>query len=53
MEVQVWEPGEMGAGSAVEGPAVVELAEATCVVRPQWKGIVDDSGTLVLRASDA
>ena len=53
IEVPVWQRSDMGAGSAVEGPAVVELAEATCVVRRQWKGIVDDSGTLVLRASDA
>ena len=52
-EVPVWEWDDMGAGSAVEGPAVVELAEATCVVRPQWNGIVDDFGTLVLRAANA
>ena len=53
IEVPVWQRRDMGTGSAVEGPAVVELAEATCVVRPEWKGLVDDSGTLVLRASDA
>ena len=53
MEVPVWQRSDMGAGSAVEGPALVELAEATCVVRPRWKGVMDDSGTLVLRASDA
>ena len=53
MEVPVWQRSDMGAGSAVGGPALVELAEATCVVRPRWKGVVDDSGTLVLRASDA
>lgn len=53
IEVPVWQRSDMGTGSAVEGPAVVELAEATCVVRPQWRGLVDDSGTLVLRASDA
>ena len=53
IEVPVWQRSDMGAGSTVEGPAVVELAEATCVVRPQWEGVVDDSGTLVLRASDA
>jgi N-methylhydantoinase A len=38
----------MGAGSAVEGPAIVEFPEATCVVRPGWSGSVDDAGTLVL-----
>jgi N-methylhydantoinase A len=38
----------MGAGSRVEGPAIVEFAEATCVVRPGWRGTVDAAGTLVL-----
>jgi N-methylhydantoinase A len=38
----------MGRGSRVEGPAVVEFAEATCAVRPGWSGAVDDVGTLVL-----
>jgi N-methylhydantoinase A len=40
---------EMGRGSPVEGPAVVEFAESTCVVQPGWKGTVDAAGTLVLR----
>jgi N-methylhydantoinase A len=39
----------MGAGSKVEGPAIVELGEATCVVHPGWSGAVDDAGTLVLK----
>lgn len=39
----------MGAGATVSGPAVVELPEATCLVRPGWSGLVDDVGTLVLR----
>jgi N-methylhydantoinase A len=38
----------LGAGSEVEGPAIVEFREATCVVRPGWRGRVDDSGSLVL-----
>jgi N-methylhydantoinase A len=38
----------MGVGFEVEGPAIVELAEATCVVRPGWGGAVDAGGTLVL-----
>jgi N-methylhydantoinase A len=41
----------LGAGSRVEGPAVVEFREATCVVRPGWAGTVDDAGTLVLERS--
>ena len=38
----------MGEGSEVEGPAIVEFKEATCVVRPGWGGAVDGVGTLVL-----
>jgi N-methylhydantoinase A len=38
----------MGKGSRVEGPAIVEFAEATCAVRPGWSGEVDEVGTLVL-----
>jgi N-methylhydantoinase A len=47
-EVDVLERHRMGAGSAVAGPAIVEFAEATCVVRPGWAGQVDDAGTLIL-----
>jgi N-methylhydantoinase A len=36
------------AGSAVAGPAIVELPGATCLVRPEWVGEPDAAGTLVL-----
>jgi N-methylhydantoinase A len=42
----------MGEGFSVEGPAIVEFAEATCVVRPGWSGAVDAAGTLVLERSE-
>lgn len=42
----------MGRGSGVEGPAIVEFREATCVVRPGWSGAVDGVGTLVLEKGD-
>jgi N-methylhydantoinase A len=35
-------------GSAVTGPAIVELPGSTCLVRPGWAGEPDDAGTLVL-----
>lgn len=38
----------MTTGGLVQGPAVVELPEATCLVRPGWRGAVDSVGTLVL-----
>ena len=48
MEVPVLDRARMGRGSEVEGPAVVEFAEATCVVRPGWRGRIDEIGTLIL-----
>ena len=47
-EVPVLDRAKMGRGSEVEGPTIVEFAEATCVVRPGWRGVVDEVGTLVL-----
>jgi N-methylhydantoinase A len=47
-EVPVYDRERMGEGSEVEGPAIVEFKESTCVVRPGWSGSVDGVGTLVL-----
>ena len=52
-EVPVCRAAGMGEGFAVEGPAIVEFAEATCVVRPGWAGAVDAAGTLVLERASA
>ena len=48
IEVPVLDRERMGRGSEVEGPAIVEFKESTCVVRPGWRGVVDGVGTLVL-----
>jgi N-methylhydantoinase A len=40
-----------GTGVPVAGPAIVELPEATCLVRPGWAGEPDAAGTLVLESS--
>jgi N-methylhydantoinase A len=48
MEAPVLDRTTMGVGSVVEGPAVVEFAESTCVVRPGWGGKIDEVGTLIL-----
>ena len=48
LTVPVLDRERMGEGSQVEGPAVVEFRESTCVVRPGWSGRVDGVGTLVL-----
>jgi N-methylhydantoinase A len=46
--VPVFHREALGAGDELEGPAIVEFAEATCVLRPGWRGRVDEAGTLVL-----
>jgi N-methylhydantoinase A len=38
-----------GAPDAVEGPAIVDLAEATLVVPPGWSGGATEDGTLVIQ----
>jgi len=48
VEVPVLDRGQMGQGFEVEGPVIVEFKESTCVVRPGWRGAVDEVGTLVL-----
>ena len=52
VDVPVWDRTRMGEGSAVQGPAIVEFPEATCVVGPGWAGAIDHAGNLVLRAQD-
>ncbi|MBA2536821.1 MAG: hydantoinase/oxoprolinase family protein, partial [Actinobacteria bacterium] len=49
VDVAVFDRTRLGAGSDVDGPAIVEFPEATCVVRPEWRGRIDDAGTLVLQ----
>ena len=48
VEAPVLDRERMGHGSGVEGPAVIEFKESTCVVNPGWRGAVDNVGTLVL-----
>ena len=52
MEVPVLDRTTLGVGSEVEGPAVVEFAESTCVVRPGWGGKIDEVGTLILERGE-
>jgi N-methylhydantoinase A len=48
VSVPVYDRAALGAGDELEGPAIVELAEATCVLRPGWRARVDEAGTMVL-----
>jgi N-methylhydantoinase A len=47
-EVDVYERALLGVGSELQGPAVVEFAESTLLVRPGWRASVDEVGTLDL-----
>jgi N-methylhydantoinase A len=47
-EVPVYDRRRLGSGNRIRGPAVVEFPEATCAVRPGWRGAIDEAGTLVL-----
>jgi N-methylhydantoinase A len=47
-EVEVVKRRDLGAGAKLDGPAVVDLAEATLLLRPGWRATVDQVGTLVL-----
>jgi N-methylhydantoinase A len=47
-DVDVVRRADLGVGAEVGGPAVVEFAESTLLVRPGWRGTVDEVGALVL-----
>jgi len=49
VEAPVWKRTGMAAARDLEGPAIVEFPEATCVVAAGWRGTIDDVGTLVLK----
>jgi N-methylhydantoinase A len=51
LETPVWSRDELGRGSRLSGPAIVEFPEATCVVPPGWEGRVHPTGTIVLERS--
>jgi N-methylhydantoinase A len=46
--VDVFDRDLLGRGSTIMGPAIVEFAESTSLVRSGWNGVVDHVGTLVL-----
>ncbi|ELK44404.1 N-methylhydaintoinase (ATP-hydrolyzing) A, partial [Haloferax sp. BAB-2207] len=47
-ETPVYDRDGLGAGTTVEGPAILEQHESTVVVPPAWGGTVGADGTLVL-----
>ena len=49
LETPVYERGDLGPGSAVEGPSIIEQYDSTTVVYPGWMASVDGYGVLRLR----
>jgi N-methylhydantoinase A len=50
-EVPVRRRDELAPGDSFAGPSIVEFPESTCVVRPGWRGSLDDAGGLLLGRS--
>lgn len=50
--VPVYVRNRLAPSSRIEGPAVVEDDESTIVVRPDWTGIVQPDGTMVLERGE-
>ncbi|MGH2736354.1 MAG: hydantoinase/oxoprolinase family protein, partial [Actinomycetota bacterium] len=48
IEARVYRRSDLGGGSSMRGPAVVEFDESTAAVPEGWSGTIDDSGTLIL-----
>ncbi len=48
MKFSVFHRHDLGARSQVEGPAIIEFGDATCLVEPGWAGAIDRFGTLAL-----
>ena len=51
VEATVFTGTGLAPGTTVEGPAIVEFPETTCLVPPGWSGEADDHGILALEAS--
>jgi len=47
-EIDVYDRDDLGLHGELHGPAVVEFAESTLLIRPGWRATLDDVGTLVL-----
>jgi N-methylhydantoinase A len=48
VRAEVWPLGELPAGRALQGPAVLAGADATGLIEPGWRGVVHATGTVLL-----
>lgn len=49
----IWERDRLPIGCRIDGPSIVEQFDATTVVPPGWRGIVDGFGNLILERTEA
>jgi N-methylhydantoinase A len=47
-DTAVWSRGDLPAGTVIEGPAILEQADATIVVEPGLQGRIDRLGNIIL-----
>jgi len=48
----VYDRSKFAAGATIDGPAILEQAESTTVVPPDWRGRIRSDGALVMRRDD-
>jgi N-methylhydantoinase A/oxoprolinase/acetone carboxylase beta subunit len=48
IDAQVWPLGELPARLKISGPAVLAGPDATALIEPGWRGVVDASGAVVM-----
>ncbi len=47
LDTPIYRRGELAVGDRLEGPAIVEERETTCVLRPGWQAEVNGDGSLI------
>ncbi len=52
MDATIYDRGKLGAGSTIEGPAIVVKMDATCVILPGHTGSVDKYGNILIRPNE-
>jgi N-methylhydantoinase A len=53
VETPVYDRMQLGVGSHIDGPALLEERETTAVLRPGWSATVDDHGSVIAVPSTA
>ena len=48
VRAEVWPLGELPAGRQINGPAVLAGPDATGLIEPGWRGVVHDSGAVIV-----